>query len=174
MKGTTDFLRKLDAMKSVPDNAYLVSLDIKFLYTNIPNADGVKAIKESFDKRTSKNVVTKVIAAFLAVILTLNNFTFTCKPYLQIKDCAMGMICAQSSASTFADHFEKKYIYPFLQGLPLIYLRFIDDVFFLWTGTKEQLTNCSFNLNKNYNSIKFKYKVSQTSITFLDKEITNL
>ena len=122
MKGTTDFLRKLDATKSVPDNAYLVSLDIKFLYTNIPNADGVKAIKESFDKRISKNVVTKVIAAFLAVILTLNNFMFTCKPYLQIKDCAMGMICAQSSASTFVDHFEKKYIYPFLQGLPLIYL----------------------------------------------------
>ena len=44
-------------------------------------------------------------------------------------------------ANIFMDHFEKTYIYPFIQGLPLIYLRFIDDIFFIWTGTKEQLTN---------------------------------
>ena len=36
MEDTTDFLRKLDAIKSVPDNAYLVSLDVKSLYASIP------------------------------------------------------------------------------------------------------------------------------------------
>ena len=46
-------------------------------------------------------------------------------------------------------YFEKKYIYPFLQGVLLIYLRFIDEIFFIWTGTKEQFTNCLNNLNKN-------------------------
>ena len=38
-KGTTDFLRKLDTIKSVPDSPYLVSLDGKVLYTGLPNAE---------------------------------------------------------------------------------------------------------------------------------------
>ena len=60
----------------------------------------------------------------------------------------MGTICAPYYANIFIDHFEKKYIYPFLKGLSLIYLRFTDDIFFLRTGTKEQLVNCLNNLNK--------------------------
>ena len=45
VKHTADFLLKLDAIKSLPDNAYLASLDVKSLYTNIPNAEGIKAVK---------------------------------------------------------------------------------------------------------------------------------
>ena len=84
----------------------------------------------------------------------------------------MGTICAPPYANIFMDHFEKKYTYPFLQGLSLIYLRFIDDIFFIWAGTKEQLTNCLNNLNKKHISIKFEYKISQSSITFLDTEVS--
>ena len=150
VKGTTNFLRKLDFfyIKSVPDNAYFVFLDVKSLHASIPNGEGIKTVKESFDKHTSKNVATKVVGTFSALILTLNNFVFNCKHYLQTKGCAMRTICAPSYANIFMDHFEKKYIYPFLQGLSLIYLRFIDDIFLIWTGTKEQLTNCLNNLNK--------------------------
>ena len=116
-------------------------------------------------------MAAKVIT-LLALILTLNNFVFNCKHYLLIKGCAIGTICTPSYAHIFMDHFEKKYIYRFLQGLSLIYLRFIDDIFLIWTGTKEQLTNCLNNLNKKHNSIKFEYKIWQTSITFLDTELS--
>ena len=66
MKDTTDILRKLDAISSALDNANLVSLDLKSLYIRIPNAEGIKAVKESCDK---KNVTTKVLTTFLALIL---------------------------------------------------------------------------------------------------------
>ena len=117
---TADFLRKLDAIKSVTDNAYLVSLDVKSLCTSVPNAEGIKAVKESFDKHTCKNVVAKVITTFLALILTLNNFVFSCKHYIQMKGCAVGTIYAPSYANIFMDHFGKKCIYPFFQGLSLM------------------------------------------------------
>ena len=65
MKDTTDFLLKLNAIKSVPDNGHLVSLDVKFLYTSIPNAEGIKV---GNDKHTTKNVATKLITTFLALI----------------------------------------------------------------------------------------------------------
>ena len=37
------------------------------------------------------------------------------------------------------NHFERKHISPFLQGLSLISLRFI-DIFFIWTGSKGDFT----------------------------------
>ena len=64
------------------------------------------------------------------------------------------------------DHFEKKYV-----SFPSRTLGFIDDLFFKGTSTKEQLENCLNNLNKKHNSIKLEYKISQTTITFLDTEI---
>ena len=105
-----DFLLKLDAI-SIANNAYLVSLDAKLLYTSIPNAEGIKAVKESFNKHTSKNVATEVITTFLALILTLDNFVFNCNYYLQIKGCVMSMIYPPSNGNIFMDLFEKKYIY---------------------------------------------------------------
>ena len=120
VNNTADFLRKLDAIKSVTDNAYLVSLDVKSLCISVPNAEGIKAVKESFDNHTCKNVVAKVITTFLALILTLNNFVFNCKHYLQMKGCAVGTIYAPSYANIFMDHFGKKRIYPFFQGLSLM------------------------------------------------------
>ena len=56
MKDSNNFLRKLDLVKSVPDNTYFISFDVKSLYTSIPNAEGTKTIKKSFEKHTSKNV----------------------------------------------------------------------------------------------------------------------
>ena len=64
------------------------------------------------------------------------------------------------------------YIYPFFEGISLISLQFIDDIFFRCTGTKDQLTNCLNNLNKKHSSVKFEFKISQTSITLLDTEVT--
>ena len=49
VKDTNDFLQKLNAVESVPDNSYLVPLDVKPLYTSNPNAEGIKAVKKSLD-----------------------------------------------------------------------------------------------------------------------------
>ena len=71
----------------------------------------------------------------------------------------MGTICAPAHANIFMDHFERKYIYPFLEGLSMRYLRFIDQPIFL------------NDLNAKHNSIKFEYKISQSSIPFLCTEV---
>ena len=79
---TTDFLRKINQIDFVPDNTYLVSLDVKSLYTNIPNAEGIKSVKTSLENYSKRTASAKVITTFLALILTLNNFIFNCKDYL--------------------------------------------------------------------------------------------
>ena len=44
----------------------------------MPNAEGRKVVKESFDKDARKNVAAKVITTFLGLISTLINVLFNC------------------------------------------------------------------------------------------------
>ena len=73
-------------------------MDVKALYTNIPNNEGIAAVKRKHDNYPNKSVATKVITTFLALFLTLNNFISNSKFCLQIKGCAMGTICAPTYA----------------------------------------------------------------------------
>ena len=58
--GTTDFISKLEKIYQ------------KTLYTNIPNYEGIEAVKEAPNNQVKKPTVTRV--KFLHLILALNNF----------------------------------------------------------------------------------------------------
>ena len=70
VKDTNDFINKINAVKSVPKNSYLVTMDVRSLYTNIPNAEGISAVKRTFNNYSKKTAITKFITTFLALILT--------------------------------------------------------------------------------------------------------
>ena len=105
---------------------------------------------------------------FLALILTLNDFIFNSKFYLQIKGCAMGTICAPSYANIFMSEFEEKHIYPLIKNKSAIYLRYIDDIFMVWTKPENELKHFINEINQKHQSIKFDFKFSKESIEFLD------
>ena len=125
------YINRLKAVETAPDNSYLVSQEVKYLYTKIPNSEGIKAVETSLDNFSKKAIASKVLTTFLSLVLTLNNFVFNNKSYIQIKGYAKGTICVPSYASMFMHHFERKYISLFLKGISLIYLSFIKDIFFL-------------------------------------------
>ena len=62
----------------------------------IPSAEGKNSLKEPFDKRNSKNLVTKVITPFSTLVLTLNLFV-----HVQMTVCPMGTICIPSTQIIF-------------------------------------------------------------------------
>ena len=101
----------------------------------------MKAVITSLQDFSRRTVAAKKITTFLLLILTLNNFVFNCKNYSQIKGCAMRTICEPTYDNIFMDHFERKHIYPFSERLSLNQLRFIVDMFLIWTGSKDQLIN---------------------------------
>ena len=49
-------------------------MDVRSLYTNMPNNEGIAATKKRYDSYIHKTIPTKIITTFLAFILTLNNF----------------------------------------------------------------------------------------------------
>ena len=65
----------------------------------------------------------------------------------------------------------KKIHIPIYQEFSLIYLRFIDDIFFIWTGSKTDLEKFLNELNTKHPSIKFEYEISKERISFLDSVI---
>ena len=79
VQDSNDFLNKIDTAKNIPANCLLVTIDVKSLYTNIPNSEGISAVKAAYESYPEKSVATKVIITFFALILTLNNFMFNCK-----------------------------------------------------------------------------------------------
>ena len=168
VKGTKDFINKINAVKSVPKNSYLVTMGLRSLYTNIPNTEGISVVKRAFYNYSKKTTSTKVITTFLALILTLNNFVFNCIHYLQIKVCAMGTICSPAYANISMLNFKLKYIYPYIKNKAKMFLRFTDNLFMIWTGSEQELLDFMSDLNKKHSSIKFEFKYSQRKIEFLD------
>ena len=82
--------------------------------------------------------------------------------------CAMGTICSPPYVNLFMTQFEEKHIYPYIKDMTLLYLRYINDIFIIWNGTKEQLITFINELNKKHKTIKFEYKISSQKIQFLD------
>ena len=50
VKDTTDFIKTIEAIGHVSDDSYLVSLDVRSLYTNILHKVGTEAVKQKLSQ----------------------------------------------------------------------------------------------------------------------------
>ncbi len=167
-KDSTDTIKKISAISNdIREEDILVTMDVRSLYTNIPNEEGIQAVRDTLNTSPSR-LPTRVITTFLTLILTLNNFIFNGLNYLQIKGCAMGTKCAPTYANIFMGKFEETHIYPRINNKTRIFLRYIDDLFFIWKGTEDELKQFFEEINKVHATIKFDYKYSKKEIDFLD------
>ena len=219
VKDAKDFIQTLNQIEKVPEDSLLVTLDVKSLYTHIPNNEGIKTVKEAFYKKHPNKTISRsshqrrsmekgvlknftkftgnscarasfsnkvaglrpstllkkrichrclfscefceiskntlftehlwaTASAFRqSLILTLNNFIFNSVNYMQKMGCATRTVCTPSYANLLMGQFENIYIYiylyiyiyPFIKVMSLLFLRYIDGIFIIWKGTKEQL-----------------------------------
>ena len=89
-KDTTHFLLQLQKLGPLPDSSILVTLDVSFLYTNIPYREGVEACRHFVNTRPHKSLPTERICDLIHMIPGMNNFTFNHQLFLQIRGTAMG------------------------------------------------------------------------------------
>ena len=57
---------------------------------------------------------------------------------------------------------------PLIKAKSVIFLRYIDDIFRVWTKSEKQLKDFMNELNQKHVSIKFDYKFECKQIEFLD------
>jgi hypothetical protein len=116
------------------------------------------------------HMYSSFLIKLLAKVLSRNYFEFNGQMYIQIGGTAMGTPIAPSYASTFLGNHETK----LLNGYPLkphTWLRFLDDVFCLFTHGQEEFQKFVTYLNSSSQHIKFTMEQSYDQINFLDTTV---
>ena len=164
-----NFLRNL----RIPDTVILCTLDVTSLYTKIPNDEGIIAVSKILYHNPDPfaNPTNSSLCNLLKLVLNTNNFEFDNKHFLQVGGTAMGTKLAPSFANIFMAYFEDKFVYSY-KLKPLIWKRFIDDIFFIWTYGDSELVNFVSHLNNCHDTIKFTLDKSNETANFLDLTIT--
>lgn len=172
IQDTMDFLDKIRPLK-IPERAIIGSFDIISLYTSIEHEVGLRAVEKCLTNSEYNTKECNFILTLLELVLTNNYFQFQEQFYLQLRGTAMGANMAPTYANIVVAMLERDHIYVSSHAKHLAkWLRYIDDVFFIWTGTMEELIDFHGFLNQIDNGIKFTMSVSENSVSFLDTVIT--
>ena len=100
-------------------------------------------------------------------VLRNKYFEFNIKIKQQVSGTAIGTKFAAPYACLFMDKFETSFLET-QQLQPLVWFRYIDDIFFIWTHGEEKPKIFLKSFNEFYPCIKFIYESNKESITFLD------
>ena len=172
--GTKHFLQLIEALPKAQENTILVTADVTSLYTNIPHEEGINAaiqtIEAHRDLLPPHTPNSKVIKSLLLHILKENYFDFLDKHYLQIQGTAMGTKMAPPYANIFMANLERGLTNIAPQHIS-IWKRFIDDIFFIWTGSMDSLVEFQHTANTLHPSIKFTFESSISEVNFLDTTV---
>ena len=139
LKDTTQFIREISDLHVYKDS-WLVTTDVKSLYTNIPNKEGIQACYEAWLKQEitdPKHQPAETLKQLLELVLKLNVFEFNSEHYLQKFGTAMGSKLAPAYANTFMGKLEAE-ILAKSSHKPLHYRRYIDDIFLIWPHSEDK------------------------------------
>lgn len=166
IKDTYDFVNKVRQIE-IPDEAFLFSIDIDSLYTNIDIQEGINSIRRIFQKYPDKKRPDKELIQLLEINLTRNDFEFNGDFYLQVKGTAMGKKFAPAYANIFMAEWETEALSKCIKK-PLYYYRFLDDIWGIWHHSEQDFEGFLNTLNGHNASIKLKSTIHKTTIDFLD------
>ena len=161
VKDTGDFLEKIKSLGRIPKDAFLVTADVVGLYPSIPHDVGLKALYEKVEERSDKNVPHADLVDMEELVLENNFFEFDSKVKQQISGTAIGAKFAPPYAFIFMNTVEIDFLET--QAVkPLVWLRCIDDIFFIWNESEEKLDEFLENLNNFHPNLKFTSEKSKS------------
>ena len=165
LSNSIELVRMLQTLR-VPPHAYLVTLDIESLYTNISHEEAIASFLKRF-----KDAPQKVfLLDLLKYVLKNNVFQFDGHVFTQLCGIAMGTKLAPALATIYIGDLEET----FIEGRdikPDLWVRYIDDVFMIWSHTRGELDTFLRELNTRRERIKFTAEVQTQSCNFLDLTI---
>ena len=82
----------------------------------------------------------------------------------------MGSKMAPSYANLFMDRFERGFL-DSEPTRPLVWLRYIDEIFCVWTGSRPFLDAFLDRLNTRHSTLRFTWEISHAHVEFLDLNI---
>ena len=170
IKDTNHFLLKLGEIGSIPEGALLCTMDDVGFYTSIPHVEGLEAIRGALDRRTVPEVATETIVELASLVLENNYFEFNDRVFLQKLGTAIGTKFAPAYANLFMNRLEERLLDSW-DKKPLVLMRYMDDIFVIWTHGEDCLQEFISYLNSSHRTIKFTSDYSKIALNFLDVSI---
>ena len=177
-KDTTHFLHLIKEVEC-REGDIIVSAEVSGLYNVIDHQEGIDACNEALNQRSRDEQIkmpTKYLIKLIGLVLKCNYFSFAGRFFHQILGTAMGTPMAPAYANIFLGRIEKELLkeYKALTGIePIIWIRYLDDIFFLWRDGSGSLKHFQkfmqeFSKRKNMNTnLEFTFEAGK-SVPFLD------
>ena len=168
VQDTTDFLKKIKEKDGqIPENSILFCMDVKALYPSIPRQEARTAVQNVLNKRKDPSITTAGILEMMDAVLDKNTFEFNGKYYKQTEGTAIGSKLGMCYASTYLGEWEKE-LFERSDKHPMIYYRYVDDIWGVWTYSEEELVRFHYIANSINPRIKLELRLSRQQIEFLD------
>lgn len=177
LQDTTAYLKFIDSHKNVSSNTFLVTMDVTSLYTNIPHEEGIQLVADFYAEtlplwENYKTEILPIPVHTLKVLIEfiLKNCTFEfCGSYFkQNFGTTMGASFSVKYANIYMFQWFRKYLQAYSGIKPDKIARLIDDCFFTWDNSENDLKLLQDHLNTCHNSIKFEITFSKERVSFLD------
>ena len=165
------FLKRVKILVKFQRELRYVTADVIGLYPSISHGDGLEALPKKLSERDSPKVPTKDIVWMAAFILKNNFFEFNVEVKRQKSGTAVGTKFAPPFACIFMDEVETEFLKS-QERKSFLWLRFIDNIFFIWTHGEEKLTQFLNEINSFYSNLKFIYETSSWTVCFLDLNVS--
>ena len=171
VKDTNHALQIFDSFHFDPGNdkrCFIFTMDIKSLYTVIPNDCGLKALAHFLDKRPVLQPATSTLTRLAELVLTLNTFSFNGAFYRQVAGVAMGSKMGPNYACLFVGYMEEAILSQYTGFIPQLYKRYIDDVVGAACCDRKDLEDFIAHVSNFHPSLQYTHTISETSLPFLD------
>mmetsp|Transcript_40948 Transcript_40948/g.85450 ORF Transcript_40948/g.85450 Transcript_40948/m.85450 type:complete len:573 (-) Transcript_40948:730-2448(-) len=191
LKDSLSLIRQLESLSFSPEqNILLTSADVAALYPSINIEDGMKALQWFMAQHSSIPLNLQPKYLKLARFVLENNYV-DCKgiegSFLQKIGTAMGTSFSVTYATIFMIWLETPIINEFQQQI-VLYKRYIDDIFLIWSGSSAELCRFREKLGNANENIKLEWQSTPSAedavnpakfdqhqhrqVNFLDLDIT--
>lgn len=173
IKDSPDALRLIqDFRYPATGERFLFTMDVCALYTSIPHALSMEALRHFLDSRSIQNPSTDILLRLIDLALTRNTFQFNGSHYRQLKGIAMGSKIGPSVACLTVGYVEHQMLMAYDGPKPVLLKRYIDDIVGAFTGTRQELDSFINHVDTYHQSLKFTHEISTVSVNFLDLNLS--
>ena len=170
---TFTFVNEINNINS--NNKFMTSFDIVSLYTNIPLNETIDlAVNIIKTNEPNLKINHKELKKLFLFATAETHFLFENNIYDQVDGVSMGSPLAPVLANLFMGFHESNWIRDYNGSPPLIYKRYVDDIFCLFNNENEANDFLNY-LNKKHPNIKFTTESeNNNTLPFLDVNIKKL
>ena len=167
---TFTFINEINKLKG--NGKFMTSFDVVSLYTNIPLNETIDlAVNIIKVNEPNIKVSHKELKQLFMFATAETHFLFEDKVYDQVDGVSMGSPLAPVLANLFMGYHENNWIKHYDGVSPLIYKRYVDDIFCLFNREQDALDFLTYLNNRHPNIIFTIEKEENNSLPFLDVNI---